>query len=380
MARFKLKNKSNLVYRLRMIKIRQFIVFILNNGILDKTDLESSRKIHLLNMFCLIGVIFIFPISILTFRLQNYLLFTLDLLVMAFFVSSFFYLRKTSRFDTASHIFIHSLFVLMLYLVYSGGVENTGPVWIFIFPVTAIFLYDLKRGLNYTLVFTGLVLVIFSLPDHSFNATVYPMEFKIRIFVSYMTIVIITAVYEYSRQETFLRMKELSRQLDIMAKHDALTGLLNRRGIYDRLEYEHTRMTRNKNSFSILLGDIDFFKTINDQYGHATGDHALKRLARLFEEQTRSQDLVARWGGEEFLILLPDTNIKGAYTLGEKIRRAIENLTVEYSQKQVKFTMSFGVAEMAHDRPYEEGITMADRQLFKAKRQGRNKVLPLPEE
>ncbi len=380
MARFKLKNKSNLVYRLRMIKIRQFIVFILNNGILDKTDLESSRKIHLLNMFCLIGVIFIFPISILTFRLQNYLLFTLDLLVIAFFVSSFFYLRKTSRFDTASHIFIHSLFVLMLYLVYSGGVENTGPVWIFIFPVTAIFLYDLKRGLNYTLVFTGLVLVIFSLPDHSFNATVYPMEFKIRIFVSYMTIVIITAVYEYSRQETFLRMKELSRQLDIMAKHDALTGLLNRRGIYDRLEYEHTRMTRNKNSFSILLGDIDFFKTINDQYGHATGDHALKRLARLFEEQTRSQDLVARWGGEEFLILLPDTNIKGAYTLGEKIRRAIENLTVEYSQKQVKFTMSFGVAEMAHDRPYEEGITMADRQLFKAKRQGRNKVLPLPEE
>lgn len=380
MARFKLKNKSNLVYRLRMIKIRQFIVFILNNGILDKTDLESSRKIHLLNMFCLIGVIFIFPISILTFRLQNYLLFTLDLLVIAFFVSSFFYLRKTSRFDTASHIFIHSLFVLMLYLVYSGGVENTGPVWIFIFPVTAIFLYDLKRGLNYTLVFTGLVLVIFSLPDHSFNATVYPMEFKIRIFVSYMTIVIITAVYEYSRQETFLRMKELSRQLDIMAKHDALTGLLNRRGIYDRLEYEHTRMTRNKNSFSILLGDIDFFKTINDQYGHATGDHALKRLAKLFEEQTRSQDLVARWGGEEFLILLPDTNIKGAYTLGEKIRRAIENLTVEYSQKQVKFTMSFGVAEMAHDRPYEEGITMADRQLFKAKRQGRNKVLPLPEE
>ncbi|MCP4722261.1 MAG: GGDEF domain-containing protein [Desulfobacteraceae bacterium] len=363
-----------------MIKIRQFIVFILNNGILDKMDLDSSRKIHLLNMFCLIGVTFIFPISILTFRLQNYLLFTLDLLVMAFFASSFFYLRKTSRFDNASHIFIHSLFVLILYLVYSGGVEGTGPVWIFIFPVTAIFLYDLKRGLNYTLVFTGLVLVIFFLPDQSLGATVYPMEFKIRIFVSYMTIVIITAVYEYSRQETFLRMKELSRQLDIMAKHDALTGLLNRRGLYDRLKYEHARMKRNKNSFSILIGDIDFFKTINDRYGHTTGDRVLKRLARLFAEQIRSQDLVARWGGEEFLILLPDTNVKGAYTLGEKIRRAIENLTVEYSQKKVKFTMSFGVAEMAHDRPYEEGITLADRQLFKAKSQGRNRVLPLPEE
>lgn len=360
--------------------MKQAMHSILNNGIQDKMDMELSRKIRLLNVFCFIGIVFIIPISIQTFFLGHYFILSMDLLALSFFITSFIYLRRTSTFSFASHVLVHALFFLLLYFVYSGGVEGTGPVWIFIFPIVALSLYELKRGITYTALFTLILLVCLFLPTRLLGAFEYPIEFKFRIFCSYSIVTILAMVYEYFRRETFLRMQELSTQLDVISKHDSLTGLMNRRGIYDRLEHEQARISRKNDIFSIIIGDIDKFKTINDKYGHDVGDHVLKMIPRIFSAHIRAQDTVARWGGEEFLFLLPETDLKGAYILGEKIRKAVQERTIDYSGQQVGVTMSFGIVEISPGCSHEDGIIMADRYLFEAKNKGRNQILPIPKE
>ena len=171
-------------------------------------------------------------------------------------------------------------------------------------------------------------------------------------------------------------MQRLSRQLETMAKHDALTGVLNRRGMMERLQYEAIRSKRNQSTCSLILGDIDFFKKINDTCGHDAGDLVLKELGRVFPTYTRGQDLVSRWGGEEFLLLLPDTGIQGARTLAEKIRTGIEKMELVYDGRKIAVTMSFGLARVNPGGSIEEGITEADRHLYQAKEGGRNRVRP----
>lgn len=356
--------------------IKQGICFIRDNGVQDGMNLELLRKIRLINVFCFLGIVVILPISIQTFLLGRYFMFFVDILVASVFVASFLYLRRTSKFVFSAHVFIHALFLLLIYLVYSGGVEKTGPVWIFVFPVVVLSLYESRRGMIYIVLFTILILGIFSFPSQFLGAAEYPVDFKFRLFCSYLIVTILAAVYEFYRQETFLRMKALSDQLEIMSKHDSLTGLMNRRGIYERLEYEQVRNSRSNTVYSIIIGDIDKFKTINDTYGHDAGDHVLKMLPQVFMEHTRAQDLVARWGGEEFLFLLPKTGFKGAHTLGEKVRKAVQEMALVYSGDEMRITMSFGVKEIGPDNTYEDGILMADRSLFEAKKQGRNCVHP----
>ncbi len=361
-------------------RLKSFIPFIINSGISSDQDIESIRKIWLLNVCCVVGVLFLIPISIRSLYLRSTLLFTIDIGVIAFFTLSYFFLRKTSNFTVASHFLTHSLFVLFIFLVHSGGVDNTGPVWVFIYPMITLFLYDLKKGMVYSLIFTLCILAILFSPFDFLRGTTYPIEFKRRIMYSYFLVLSITIVYEYARRVTFISMIKVSEQLEKEAKHDTLTGLLNRRGINERLDYEHTFAHRNETEYSVILGDIDHFKSINDQYGHDGGDYVLKEISHVLAHIVRGQDLVARWGGEEFLFLLPDTDQKGAYILGEKIRKAVEDLTINYESKKIKITMSFGTASIKPNLPYEEGIITADGYLFKSKAQGRNRVLPNPDE
>jgi len=356
---------------------KQAISRILDNGIRDETNVDLIRKIRLINVFCLIGVLFVLPISIRSFELGHYIIFSIDILAIIFFIASFVYLGRTSKFVFSAHVFVHALFLILLFFAYSGGVEGTGVVWIFIFPVVALSLYDLELGMVYSVVFTICLTGFLFYPR--LGAFDYPRELGFRIFCSYLIVTILAIVCEYYRRKSFNRMEELSRQLDIMSKHDDLTGLMNRRGIYDRLEHEQARMTRKKMSFSVILGDIDGFKKINDEFGHDAGDQVLRELPKVFSAHIRAQDIVARWGGEEFLFLLPETDFKGAYILGEKIRKAVQETIIIHSGRQIRITMSLGVEEISPGQSHESGIVSADRYLLKAKEEGRNRVLPLPQ-
>ena len=175
-------------------------------------------------------------------------------------------------------------------------------------------------------------------------------------------------VLKLDLQQAVVKLKELS----IM---DPLTGLYNRRYIIKRINESEKRYRRNQSVFSIIICDIDLFKTVNDRYGHDCGDFALSNIASLITGCCRDQDIVARWGGEEFLILTPDTNQDGAQALAERIRKELEDKTLQYGDISLKITMTFGVSEYSKSLGIEGTIRNADMALLHGKNHGRNRVV-----
>ncbi len=167
-----------------------------------------------------------------------------------------------------------------------------------------------------------------------------------------------------------------------MASSDELTGLMNRRGYYQRFESELERARRNQTPLCVALIDVDHFKHFNDTYGHLSGDLVLKALAELFTQKLRRSDVICRFGGEEFAILLPDTNLKSAVELMERVRQTVESLSITgINGEALKVTISVGVAEVntlpkasLHRSEISDTLALADEQLYAAKNQGRNRV------
>lgn len=186
---------------------------------------------------------------------------------------------------------------------------------------------------------------------------------SIVIIISLILIFLLLAYRIKTR--AYLQVKELSLR-------DQLTNLLNRRAIHHIIQMEVNRFNRKPIPFSLVLLDIDYFKRLNDSYGHECGDIVLKAVAKTLTSTLRSSDEVARWGGEEFLILLPETTAEQAYHIAEKVRLAIANIVVSYNEKSITTSVSLGISEFNGLNHYEDVIKQADEALYSAKEQGRN--------
>lgn len=165
-------------------------------------------------------------------------------------------------------------------------------------------------------------------------------------------------------------------ELRFQATHDTLTGLANRGVILETLQGEHARQRRKGGSFGIILMDVDRFKKINDTYGHLFGDTVLRQVTRIMKTTVRPYDTVGRYGGEEFLVVLPESDALAARNVGERLRKAIESQPVLTPDGEVLVTASFGVAASLQARPLdpESLLSLADDALYRAKRGGRNRV------
>ncbi len=163
--------------------------------------------------------------------------------------------------------------------------------------------------------------------------------------------------------------------IEKLALTDSLTGLANRRSIMNQLAVEVSRCDRNGGFFSLIMCDIDFFKRVNDTYGHDTGDYVLKTVADVMRANLRQQDIVSRWGGEEFLIMLPLTELKKAVAVAEKLREAIKNTEMSFAGENFRVTMTFGVSAYDKGMGIEHSIKKADDALYTGKQTGRNKVV-----
>lgn len=169
-------------------------------------------------------------------------------------------------------------------------------------------------------------------------------------------------------------IRKKSREIEFESVRDSLTGLYNRKAYDTKMEETLSIHNRYKVSYSLLVCDIDFFKKINDSYGHKVGDLALKKLSALLKERLRENDFIARYGGEEFAIILPHTNLSDAAKAGESIRSYIRNSVFSYKNNEIPLTISIGVSSF---RTGDDGITVferADKALYLAKRAGRNQV------
>lgn len=166
--------------------------------------------------------------------------------------------------------------------------------------------------------------------------------------------------------------KRLKNELEQAASRDYLTGLWNRRHFLQILESAHRQKRRHDLNYSLLLLDTDYFKAINDQYGHDKGDEALVLLAKTFETRVRETDAVCRWGGEEFIVLLPHTNLENAARLAESLRSAAEQIRIPHLPP---ITISIGVAQNRDGETAESLLKRVDMALYQAKELGRNRVV-----
>jgi len=171
-------------------------------------------------------------------------------------------------------------------------------------------------------------------------------------------------------------LDHLEQKMSLLATYDDLTGLLNRRAFFDSCEVLHKYSIRNKQNYSLLSVDIDHFKKINDQYGHAAGDEVLKSFGQVSRELSRKSDVVGRLGGEEFVFLLANTNLKQAREFAQRLSEEIKEAKVNSEHTRVEYTISVGIAvnQCIDDSPLEETLKHSDKALYTAKNNGRDRA------
>lgn len=267
--------------------------------------------------------------------------------------------------------------LLFLYLIASGGESNTGALWFYVFPPFVFYIAGPRGGLALMAAMLALALVIFRFPELPFVWTTYNTDFQIRFVATVCFSTVFSYVLDRSRRKAYENLGELARLYETAAKTDELTKLPNRRDMHSHLEKEYYRYKRHGSHFSVILMDIDHFKQVNDTYGHDAGDYVLIKFAEMLKDSCRKMDIAARWGGEEFLILLPDTSLVQALAMAERFRRRIELFTANFKQQHIHCTTSCGVCSISQTKDVAALLKQADVNLYQAKLKGRNMVIPL---
>ncbi len=170
-------------------------------------------------------------------------------------------------------------------------------------------------------------------------------------------------------------LRHAMARLDELARTDPLTGLLNRRAMSELLQAEALRVERHARPFAVMLADLDDFKRINDDHGHGVGDHALRSIAQRLLAAVRAQDQVARWGGEEFLLLLPETDMGEALEVADRLRHAVSDAPITSGEQELHITGTFGVAVFEKGDSIHAAIRAADQALYRGKNSGKNRVV-----
>ena len=170
-------------------------------------------------------------------------------------------------------------------------------------------------------------------------------------------------------------LKEAEESLRHIASTDELTGLFNRRSFAEIIERETARSHRNGHQLTLCLCDIDFFKRINDTYGHAAGDHVLRTISQSLRTTLREYDCVARWGGEEFIFLWPDTGVDMARQIAERLRESIAGSLMNFEGHAIAVSMTFGIAQFNASESWPAVVARADEALYRGKAEGRNRVV-----
>ncbi len=352
-----------------------------NNLKITNDEKGEFKQPHVVSLFSLVGFAITAIMGLVAFFNQNFSL------AGALFFASFFYYcgyyayKKFSNKRISSSIILYSLYILMFYLVFTGGVAQTGPLWVFVVAPVSVFIHGLKRGLLDIAIFVTIMITIMFVPTNFIAHTMYSTEFKLRLIYSFLTVTFLSALYEYSRQQSYNHALELTRKYQLLAHFDPLTKLSNRRDALAILKQEKARISRSQEPLSIILCDVDHFKKINDQYGHNAGDAVLKDLAKIFTNNIREQDCVARWGGEEFLFILPKTEAVNANIFAKKIQENLQKHIVIYKGNEIKVQISMGIEQFNNDQSnhkqnIDEVINNADKYLYQAKDAGRNQIFP----
>ncbi|MBE0484965.1 GGDEF domain-containing protein [Marinobacter sp.] len=271
-------------------------------------------------------------------------------------------------------VFITLITALFTYLATQAVEDGSAIIWLFAYPPIIFYISEARVGVLTCLGGWLAVLLLFSpLGDLLFESP-YSGTFRLTMIIVLAFEMATCYILDQSRRRSKLGLIKLAKEFEYAAKHDALTGLANRREGLEQLEAESQRYLRNGRPFSVLLMDIDLFKTVNDTYGHQVGDDMIVLVSQTLTAQSRKVDTIARWGGEEFLVLLPETVTAHAMASAERIRQAVASQTVDANSKPIGATISVGVATIQGTESIDRLLQRADEALYQAKSEGRNRT------
>lgn len=328
---------------------------------------HQARLIHVMLIlmtvyFAVIGTLNVFVFASFDIAALDYagMLGTLGLLL---------YFRRTANLKVTSWSVVLILTLILLMFIYLANALAYSMIWVTVLPPIAFFLLGRKSGAWLCALVFAFVLIFFYAKMQSAPATSPSLGSLLNIAEVLLAHLFIFLFYERSRAEAYEELERLSET-------DKLTGLFNRRHLDKLLTQEFSRYQRSQSPLSLVLCDIDHFKRVNDNYGHLTGDKVMQEIASIFMSTIRATDMCGRWGGEEFLLIFPDTSRDGAVSIVKDLQGVLANTTFAQG---INITLSFGISSTAHDRDAEQQLRRADDALYEAKRQGRNCYVVAPD-
>lgn len=318
---------------------------------------------------------------------ENYLLGSLDMLFSVFSVVLLYFLRNSKVYiERVSTILLFMTYLLFM-SIFIFAPEHTTRLSLFFILIPAVYFLKGKRvGLLCILVVVGSIGSIQFLDLRETNYTDFEV---ITLFLYFLITYFIMNMYETVKERQTVDLTNLNRDLEKLVDErtlelerekdnfeklsvtDQLTGLNNRHYLEKTFEYEKNQSRRYHTDVSVILIDLDNFKSVNDDYGHNIGDIFLKEFSDILKSSLRDTDSVGRWGGEEFLVVLPKADLIEAKEVAEKIRKIIQKSEFSHIGNR---TASFGVATLLNEESLNDILNRADKALYKAKNSGRNRV------
>jgi diguanylate cyclase (GGDEF)-like protein len=303
------------------------------------------------------------------------------LLCCACMLGSPLLLRASGSVWAARELFLCALFFNFSWLSYNlGGIGAPTASWLITAPLVAMFLGGVTSALCWLALSCTAAVGIYMLPGAGYPLPLHPVADMALLYLAchlglFVVVLVFALLFELTKTQGFVKLEQALGTINELAIRDELTGVHNRRYLLGLIEKEKERSDRNGRSFCLCLLDIDFFKRINDTWGHSAGDTVLRAFAGVVQGQVRGSDSFGRYGGEEFLLMLPETPAADAMILAERVRAAIEKMRCVEGGSEIALTVSIGVAEYRMGEAIGLAVGRADEALYLAKSSGRNRVV-----
>ena len=360
---------------------------LFKNRKFDPSKLTGSYQDSLINV-TKAGTIFtsiFFLLFALVYFFGDYPLQTVWVNLIATLCSSmgFFLITRFYRYRLTAHLVTFAIYFSSAgVVVISGGIHSSSIIWQIFVPVAAFIMAGLRAGLRWggVSLLTVVALYLLDTTEILHRAMVFEITTLDRFIDLGGAIIAISIAIWYSdhlKSRSLVELEETKTKLNYLATIDPLTNIFNRRHFLELSESMIKRPLTTNSHASFLLFDIDHFKQINDQYGHFIGDQVLQGIARTCMKNLRTDDVLGRFGGEEFVILLPETKLEAAKNIAERLRLLIEETPIMTDIGLIHTTISIGVAikGKACRLTIDQLLSRADRAMYLAKQAGRNRVI-----
>jgi diguanylate cyclase (GGDEF)-like protein len=345
-----------------------------------KSDPSLHRRLIMTAALLFIATLTFGVFAFINFDPNSYFLSSVNLIISISTALALYSLIVKKSFYFSAYFVTTLLFVFLVVFSYFAGNQSFGLIWTICYPLFVIPILGIRNGMIMVCIFYSIIIPMAYLGIGEWDYGFWDIKGLVRFTIATLGVVYTTCFFELSANSAYKTIQEIREKekahliaLEKLSVTDQLTGLRNRRYFDDHFAIERKRAKRYNKALSLIMIDIDHFKKINDAYGHQVGDSVLQAFSNLLQENVRPSDTISRWGGEEFIILLPSTSSENAIVVAQKIQSAV-NL---YHFSEVgNLTASFGVSNVEpNSNSNRDSVNQADQALYEAKKQGRNRVV-----